>query len=42
MFGGIATLKHEMSEYAWVRWFMGCEWWVWHDLDNKHVWDDWL
>jgi len=28
----IAMLKHEMSEYALVKWFMGCEWWVWHDL----------
>jgi len=32
-------LKHEMSEYAGVKWHMGCEWWVWHDLSMWWVWD---
>jgi len=27
MLSWIAMLKHEMSEYAWVRGCMSCEWW---------------
>jgi len=26
-------LKHEMGDFASIEWFMGWNWWVWHDLD---------
>jgi len=25
-------LKHGMSDFACIGWFMGWHWWVWHDL----------
>jgi len=25
-------LKHEISDFACIEWFMGWNWWVWHDL----------
>jgi len=35
-------LKHEMSDFACIGWFMDWHWWVWHDLGMQHEWDDWL
>jgi len=27
-----AFIKYEMNEFAWVMWFMDCEWWTWINL----------
>jgi len=38
MLSWIAMLKHEMSEYAWVRGCMSCEWWAWINLGMWFQW----
>jgi len=25
-------LKHEMSDFVCIEWFMDWNWWTWHDL----------
>jgi len=32
MFGWITMLKHELSDFACIKWFLGWNWWVWYDL----------
>ena len=31
-----------MNEFAWVIWFMDCEWWTWINLGMRFQWNGWL
>ena len=42
MLSCIAMLKHDMSEYAWVRGCTSCEWWAWINLGMWFQWNGWL
>jgi len=36
MFGWIIMLKHELSDFACIEWFMGWNLWAWYDLGMEY------
>jgi len=38
MFDWITMLKHELSDFTCIKWFMDWNWWVWYDLGMEPDW----